>query len=171
MKTWFVPEMNYFVLRRESTFVRPNTGTTVIDSVSQSPELNASSNIWYPKDSIYERFVDGKLEIREETRISVISLNEPLSPEVFSIAGIDAIPVGAPVIRMGKDEVDEANAELQTWNGTEVVRGRYVPILENLPTENPRVNLRRWLVIANAVIAVGLVGVFLYRRMAAGRCR
>ena len=109
------PEMDYAPVRVESEFVVNNMRYQ--DSVSIKNERHRPSNIWFPVECWYQRLEDGKVTREEQLKVTVVSLNEPIPPETFTLAGM-GIPPGVHVSRVPEDE---HLVGVNVWNGREVV--------------------------------------------------
>lgn len=164
MKVWFAPSMGGSVLRRESRYLRKDTGVLMESKIDYGVERISNTDVWYPSRIHYQRNVDGVTQENETVNVTVISVNETLDPSVFSMAGIREIPVGAPVIRMGKDKIDEENAILQYWDGHDVVRPS---ILTRFAARES--SWRFSLMWMNAGILLLLGTVLLFKRFRRGR--
>ncbi|MDR2651134.1 MAG: hypothetical protein LBC68_02295 [Prevotellaceae bacterium] len=90
-----------------------------IDRVESETE-KFQGEIWFPTKLRYRRTENGKVTMRLDATIKVISLNEPLPPNTFYPKGVDFLKPDTPVVwALDRDRPAE-EGEL-VWNGEEVV--------------------------------------------------
>ncbi|MBX9790448.1 MAG: hypothetical protein K2Y37_16130 [Pirellulales bacterium] len=114
VRAWIDPQRGPSVLRMEGEVDRPRGHHAA--SVAIDLALDEASGIWFPKHARTESRTAGKLEREEDCTIEVISLNQPIPPEVFTFAGI-GVPVGWPVSDHTRPDIDRPLA----WDGKAVV--------------------------------------------------
>jgi hypothetical protein len=114
VRIWIDPRRGPSVVRLEfegiSREQRP-----LVDSVESDLREYSPSGMWYPQSCVYERHIDGKLVEKEVVDVEVVSLNEPLDPEVFRLAGM-RIPGHLPITGL-----DSPIGKELWWNGEEIV--------------------------------------------------
>jgi hypothetical protein len=104
---------------------------------------------WYPVHYVYEYMRDNQSDQKEVADIEVLSLNEPIDPEIFQLKGMQ-IPVGTPV---------STDQGILIWNGKELVP-------EEAPLRNvyrSGVGLRQWLLWGTSLVLALLAAFFVYR--------
>lgn len=80
--------------------------------------LHEPSQFWFPSLHESERRLNGETVEQHRCEIEVLSLNEPIDPQVFSMAAME-LPVGNPVLVAHASP--DAPIEEMVWNGTELV--------------------------------------------------
>jgi hypothetical protein len=108
------------VICAESRFNLDEEGNKIlfIDRVESETE-KFKNKIWFPTKLKYRRTENGKVTMSSDTAIKVISLNEPLPPNIFSPKGVDFLKPGTPVMwALGRDKPAEGNLE---WDGEKIV--------------------------------------------------
>lgn len=110
IEVWIVPEWGHSVVRVSESDDKEKVEQWVENKVA----LDKSSKLWFPISCVVGRTKEGKKTREEESTITVKSLNEPVDPKVFELAGMD-LPVGTPVINF-------AEGGSYVWNGKELVR-------------------------------------------------
>ena len=110
-----VPAMNFAPVRIEAEFIA--NGVNYRDVVSVKNKFHEPSRTWFPANFRYERRLDDRIVELQEGKLTVESLNEPVSPEIFTLAGM-GLPPGVHVSRFPEDE---HLVGVNVWNGREVV--------------------------------------------------
>jgi rRNA maturation protein Nop10 len=146
------------------------------DGKLYSFEMNASAFtkhseiIWYPGSIRSVWSVDQKPSIEEQYSINLHSLNQPLKPEIFSVAGMN-FKNGTPVLTSVK-----SSDNYLIWNGNIVKESSltkeqrnalYLNVPEATPSPtNPAAVAQpfRWYYILAAVLFSG-IAVYFFRRM------
>ena len=156
-----VPAMNYAITEISAEFKQPDGSVYRHRRVSELTQV-PGVNVWYPTETDYRIEVDGRLHTSEKATVKRVTVNQPISPSVFTLAGL-GLEEGRPVTMPDK-------ASPMMWS-----RGRlvpYVPADERLiedeppvPVNPPRTDWTAYLYGASAVLFAGLA-VALLRRMA-----
>lgn len=160
VRVWISPHQGPSILRIESETDFP--GKHIADSLDSDLHKFNPSGLWYPKSAVYERRINGESVTKEVTEVQVISLNEPVAPETFTLAGMN-ISVDTPVAISGKSG---ESGVMKNWNGKELVT-KYLPS-PKVSAPDPKIRTfrsktQRWLLIANAVF-FALLAIFLFWR-------
>jgi len=113
VRAWIDPQRGPSVLRMEVAVDRPKGQN--VESVEVDLAKDEASGFWFPKHAHTESRTAGKLEREEDSTIEVVSLNQPIPPEVFTFAGI-GVPVGWPVSDHTRPDIDRQLA----WDGRAV---------------------------------------------------
>ncbi len=100
IKVWICPERDFNVLRWESRFTSSN-GTTYEDISQIEVTRHEPSGIWFPSKVEYVRKRDDADFLLETIAVTLQSLDEPLDPALFTVAGIDKIAEGTRVVVVG----------------------------------------------------------------------
>lgn len=96
-----VPELDYNVVRMDSTFER---GSTISNEVLEVEVDKVESNgIWFPKRLRYIQHINGKLTTNDTSTVTVLSINERLSDDTFSLSGVN-FPAGWPISDLRRDD-------------------------------------------------------------------
>ena len=114
---WVDPERGYNVLRIEGAFTS-FAGKPIVDRVDC--DLQKVEGLWFPRSCRYRRTEEGgKVTSQEDLEVEVVSLNEPIDPEVFSLQGIDIIPEDATVVWVSDREppVEKPGIGSLKWDG------------------------------------------------------
>ncbi len=118
VRFWIASELGESIVRIEQHFSmqsRANSHTDVIDFVDCEVAKHGPSGMWFPTSCFYQRVEGGNRVTREEKlAIEVVSLNEPLDSDLFTLAAL-GIPSGRRVAMLGRP------AESLLWNGSEIV--------------------------------------------------
>jgi len=85
---WICPQKGNSVVRMISED-KGRDGVLWLSSIESTVESVGRSGLWFPSLCVFERIRDGKPDAREVLEITDLSLNEPIPPEVFSLAGMD----------------------------------------------------------------------------------
>jgi hypothetical protein len=143
--------MGYSVVRMEQEF--KGGGTNYVDSVDLEIKKHEKSGVWFPVSQHYQRVEDGNRVSREEhLKVTVVSLNEPLDPAVFTPAGMNVRP-GSLVMYIPERDTGEC-----VWDGSKIVctrPGEY--------SSGPGMS-RRWLVYVNLSALFILLAIFFLRQ-------
>ena len=144
--------MGYSVVRMEEEF--RGGGTQYVDSVDLQIRKHEKSGVWFPVSQHYQRVEDGsRVTCEEHLKITVLSLNEPLEPVVFTPAGMNVRP-GTPVMF-----IPEQGTGHHVWDGNKIVGTR--------PAVYPTASLdsgRRWVLPAILSALFVLLAVFFARQ-------
>lgn len=122
VRAWIAPERGMNILR----MVVVSAGEEelkLVDAVDVSASLHEPSGIWFPTRFHYQRSAGDQAveqvkteEEEEEGTVEIISLNEPIPPEVFTFAGV-GVPIGWPVSDRTRPDVSGPLA----WDGKSAV--------------------------------------------------
>ncbi|MBX9790449.1 MAG: outer membrane lipoprotein-sorting protein [Pirellulales bacterium] len=115
IRVWIAPERDFSVLRMDCE-ISDGRGTKSFDTVDVEVALHEPSGLWFPVHSHCRNGVNDRIDCDEDCTIQVISLNQPIPPEVFTFAGI-GVPVGWPVSDHTRPDIDRQLA----WDGQAVV--------------------------------------------------
>ncbi len=117
VRVWVVPAWGPSVVRIETSGKiereGPTKGLDYQDSVESDYKPVGAAPVWFPRTCVYERRIGGKVYEREVADVEVRSLNEPLPPDVFKLAGMD-IPPKTAVVGYRKEG-------LSYWDGKTIV--------------------------------------------------
>ncbi|MBX9790447.1 MAG: hypothetical protein K2Y37_16125 [Pirellulales bacterium] len=115
VRAWIDPQRGPSVLRMEVEF--KDASRWLRNTIELEVAVDKPSGLWFPVKCHYERKSSRPREERtEDCTIQVISLNQPIPPEVFTFAGI-GVPVGWPVSDRTRPDIDRQLA----WDGQAVV--------------------------------------------------
>jgi hypothetical protein len=119
VRIWILPDRGPSVLRIEGEWdVQDNH---YFDSVESDLRQIIPSGLWYPQTVTYERRINGESLDKEVTDVQEVSLNEPISAEVFTLAGLN-LPVNKPVFVLDKKRSDDNSKNgFQYWNGEKLI--------------------------------------------------
>ncbi|MDR1477820.1 MAG: hypothetical protein LBJ00_02645 [Planctomycetaceae bacterium] len=123
--TWIAPTMGYAPIRMDFNDEASKIYYKTNVQLSQYKE----SGIWFPVNSVFEEYEDGKLLLRETVKVNVVSLNEKLDAITFTLRGL-AIPKGWPVSYLDKDDAN------YVWDGQNIVtetEAKYAHLLKGRP--------------------------------------
>ncbi len=151
VRMWMVPAYGPSLARLETEL--DVDGQHYFFSVESAFRQHATSGLWFPSTVTSEQHIDGVLEEKEVVDVQVVSLNEPLDPVVFTLAGMD-IPKDTPITG-----IKSSDGSTFFWNGKEIVPQVEQP--RNKYTSNP--TTRRWLFIVNAVFLALVAAVLFWR--------
>lgn len=149
-RTWIVPEYGHSVVRMEWEWAG-RQGERVVDAVESEYQRFGPSGTWYPNRCVYMRTSGGKPVEKEVVGVKVVSLNEPLPEEAFTLAGI-GIPAYTPV-----SGPPDPRGPL-VWDGKELIPE--VVAARNQYAANARV--RTWILFGNAVLFAGIAALLLW---------
>jgi hypothetical protein len=155
-----VPEWNWFV---QSAEIRTLDGQRAV-RVSNTKNSRETGEYWFPAATRIETLAGGVVQQTEEWTFTSVLINPSFDPSTFTIAAL-GVPIGYPVslLKAGGDRALEG-----VWNGTSVEM-LSEPQSASVPLPNPRLpesvsEWRWWLMLANIVVGVILMSVFVYRR-------
>jgi hypothetical protein len=111
---WVVPAWGDSVVKVQIAGV-PG-GQTLVDRVETEVAQVGADGVWFPTVCTYTRLLGGELEYRQVAKIEVKSLNRPIDPRVFTLAGMD-LPSPIPVIT----EKSTPEKPVVMWDGTKLV--------------------------------------------------
>jgi hypothetical protein len=127
VRTWVAPEWGPSIVRMEAEDVvdgKQMLDSTVCDYADPPP-----GRYWYPKSCTYQRMIDGKLANKEVAQVEIVSLNQPIPPEAFTLAGM-GIAKGTPI--KGLPTADKADGP-RFWNGETILTQQMPRIPADLP--------------------------------------
>ncbi len=111
---WISPSEQYAVKRAE---IASTAGGRFWESrIEATGQVHQPSGIWFPTRCKYRQQIDGQLESEEVVDVRVISLNEKIPDETFTLAGMN-LPVGLPVT----DSRGVGDPLTMKWDGTQLV--------------------------------------------------
>ena len=114
IRSWIAQERGYGVLKME---IEVGSGERKRVSVVETDlALNEPSKVWFPQHFHTWSSKGEDVEYDEDGTVEVISLNEPIPPEVFTFAGV-GVPIGWPVSDRTRPDVSGP----QAWDGQAVV--------------------------------------------------
>ncbi len=111
VRIWIVQDWGPSVGRIETEDVV--NGHHHFDSVESDYQQIGDHGLWFPLSCTRDSYFDSKDTEKEVVNVQVTSLNEPISPDVFRMKGMN-IPVGWPIAGF-------RNEGFSYWNGKEVV--------------------------------------------------
>lgn len=157
-KAWVVPAWDFSVARMEVENGLHPDGVHHF-SVECDYRQYGKAGYWYPSSCVYEHRVGDKLDEREVTEVKSASINEPLPPDCFALAGMK-VPDRKPIYGLASD------GKKMNWDGAKAVAPEALPPLVPAPS---RVN--RWLVAGSVLLAAAAAGALwlAFRRRAAAR--
>jgi hypothetical protein len=116
IRYWVVPEMDYSVISIERKYPLDKLKKpSEHDRTRTEYQKDTKSGIWFPKKINFKRLRNGTIRTTEYASIKLVSLNEPIDPEVFSLNGIGITP-GA---RVRNKDLKEPVRKI--WDGEKVV--------------------------------------------------
>ncbi|HBI45345.1 MAG TPA: hypothetical protein DDY78_21210 [Planctomycetales bacterium] len=155
-RIWIVPAWGPNVVRIQTE--GDGRGHHYLFSVESEYQKIEPSGIWYPQTCTFERRADNKLEEKEEIGVQVLSMNEPVDPNAFRLAGME-IPAGTYVAGFRAEGPS-------TWNGKELVPQAPPDLLTNRakPGAVPWTQSEKWpYAIGSLILALFAAGaVWLY---------
>jgi hypothetical protein len=113
-EVWVVPAWGDSVVKVQIAGV-PG-GQTLVDTVETEVAPVGADGVWFPTVCTYTRLLGGELEYRQVAKIEVKSLNQPIDPRVFTLAGMD-LPSPIPVIT----QKSTPEKPVAMWDGTKLV--------------------------------------------------
>ena len=113
IRVWIAPERDFGVVRMDCEISDGRTKS--FDTVDVDLALHEPSGLWFPVHTNCRNGIGDRIEREEDCTIEVISLNQPIPPEVFTFAGI-GVPVGWPVSDYTRPDIDRQLA----WDGRAV---------------------------------------------------
>jgi hypothetical protein len=118
-----VPELDYSVVSVESKYPLNNLkNPEQIHRATTEYKKDKNTGLWFPGEINYKLMYKGKKRIIEKSTIKLISLNEPIDPEVFTPKGM-GVYVGNTV----RDKDSKSQARLM-WDGEQVVTASGEPL-------------------------------------------
>jgi len=124
------------------------------------------SGIGVPVRWTYEQHIKGELRERQECQLEVLSLNEPIAPNEFTLNSIDGLKEGTRALLLTKDVPAKKTLLRQVWDGSEIVDIGTME-LNKLMKESQSIETqrRRWFIISfNAFAILAIVTSILYRK-------
>ena len=109
------PSMDYCSVRIEAELA--TEGVSYQGVVDVKNAFHERSQTWFPVEYRYQRINNDQVTDDETVTITVESLNEPVSTEIFTLAGMN-LPAGVHVSRYPEDE---HLVGVNVWNGQELV--------------------------------------------------
>jgi hypothetical protein len=148
---WIAPKFGYSVIRMHSYYdgkprsptQEPTAITSYTDSIVSEYK---NTGIWFPTELHHVFTVGGKLERTQDMFVKIISLNEPIDPELFTLKGLN-VPAGTAVILLPESEYDNF-----FWDGHEIKSERGYNL--STPQNTDRLAIVRLVLI---VIGLGLI--------------
>lgn len=136
-------------------------GTNTVDSISTIPALHEPSGCWYPTRWVYERHQKGQLMAREEVEVNLISLNEPIDRNLYTLKGLERLTPDTPVTWRASSPLPPAKGSL-IWDGETIIGGLPGRGLSEDFSSKPH----RWfsIVIVNVIVLSLICGIHFYRR-------
>jgi hypothetical protein len=123
IRYWAVPEMDYSVASIESKFpLNKLENPSIHYRIKTEYQKDSKTGIWFPKQIGCKGLRNGKSYMQENSAIKLISLNEPIDPEVFTPKGM-GVYVGNTV----RDKDLKSQARLM-WDGEQVVTASGEPL-------------------------------------------
>ncbi|MCG6157244.1 hypothetical protein [Rubinisphaera margarita] len=121
-----------------------NTEVTLLDG----------TDIWVPKKHSVMSYDNGQLQSESHCDIEILSLNEPIDPEMFSLNAL-GIPIGTPVSLL-KDDVDPRDR--YEWDGSTIAKVPFYRRASDLTSSsNPGLP---YLLLGVNVMALGVILLF-----------
>lgn len=117
VQVWVAPSKGYSILRHRGEFDFEDTH--YVDDIQLNVKEHNESGIWFPVSSHYRRTENGRRTREERLKVTIVSLNGPLDPKLFTLAGLD-IPVGERVSKQGASPLDYH----LVWDGDRVISTR-----------------------------------------------
>jgi hypothetical protein len=149
---WAVPEWDHNVVRIFGTATV--NGVAFVQSLEVEVARVGPDGPWFPAKCTYSDIRDGRSRFRLVERIQVKSLNQPIDPRVFQLAGMDIPP------RTLVTDPNSPTPKLLEWDGEKlgppnsVVHGP-PPAPSVVERPSPWAAYRPWLWAASCVAAVG----------------
>ncbi len=142
------PSKNYAIRRMASEDSSIKSRMILENEMKQ----DAASSCWYPSHWVFEEYHDGKLVLREENDLKVISINKPIDPKRFTLESVEGLKPGTPVI-WKLDTPPPGKGKLE-WDGKQIfAHGEFG---ENYAMQGVDLSQRRrrWLLIAAGNVAI-----------------
>ncbi len=153
---WIVPAWGGSVVKvqlsGQTKAGKPLIATPLIETVETEVAPAGPGGIWFPRVCTYTRTLGGELEKRQVAKVEVVSINQPIDPRAFSLAGMD-LPARTPVV------TGQANPKkaILSWDGEKLVDATNILSSQRSHpsiVDRPDAALRLWLW---AAAAAGLV--------------
>jgi hypothetical protein len=113
VRAWIAADRGYNVLKMDASI--DHGGSRWTDTIETEVEQVTPGMIWFPTRYHYKRTLKGA-DVEEQGTIQVVSLNEPIPPEVFTLQGI-GVPPGWPVTDHTRPDINTPLA----WDGSRIV--------------------------------------------------
>jgi hypothetical protein len=156
VREWIATDRGPSIVRMESEYDKD--GKPCIHSlVCDFADAPTAGGYWFPKSCTYHYTIDGKMgALREVATIDVISLNKPIPPEAFTLAGM-GITQGSTIT--GLPRADKADG-LPEWNGDTII----TPKRPVVPLASPAImpGWRNPLLLGGSVFLALLAGLVIW---------
>ncbi len=157
---WISTDPSVNLIRRieqEGDIVFPDGSTSQPRSVIEVEySRHEATDIMFPGQYTYERFVDGQFRDREIAMIRVVRMNEDFPDDPFSLKAIEQLPTGA---------VGYGTTEALQWDGSNLKK--FVPPMAAAPgSKRPELRQIRPFVLILTAIVLGITVFVLRRRFA-----
>ena len=149
LEFWVVPSLGNSVVRN---IIKPSSEKLVTQEIEVAPVGN--TGLWFPRSYVYEVLNKGKVDEREEFRVTKVSLNESIDEKVFTLAGMNIAPDTTLAC-----ETPDGQSQTLTWTGAELVN-HVNPTFVKRP---PPTSSRSWLVplaVGAALIAIAALALY-----------
>jgi len=113
-RIWICPAKNFSVVKMQVE--ASASEAQYVDTVECSVGKYQPSGVWFPERCTYTRLVGGKPTREERAKIKVVSLNQALPENTFTLAGI-GIPPGKRVYRVP----EPPGTRGEYWDGEKIV--------------------------------------------------
>ncbi len=111
-----------------------------------------TSGVWYPSHWTFEEYRDGKLVLREENNLEVISINKSINAKRFTLESVEGLKPGTPVI-WKLDTLPPGKGKLE-WDGKNFFAHGEFGEHKAMQDIDPIQRKRRWLFIASINVAI-----------------
>ncbi len=150
---WLDPEIGGQPIRMHAT----DSASDIECSITTDYQIAPDGATWFPARVVAEQLIDGVKDWSEEVNVTLVSVNEPIAPDLFTLAGMN-IPQ--------KSIQDYPKPETQTyWDGNTEQTGSKAP--ETNPKTPPAVpghHGRRTILLVNLCVVLVLALYFGLRR-------
>lgn len=165
VQVWAVPAWGDSVVKVQLTgFTKvgtPLVEVPLVDTVDTEVARTGADGIWFPKVCTYVRTINGELETRQVAKIEVKSLNRPIDPKVFDLAGMD-LPAPIPV----RTDAATTKTPVMAWDGAKLTDAAPYTAVQAHPSVVLRPDVggqyRMWFWLA-AVVAALIAGTAAWR--------
>jgi hypothetical protein len=137
-KVWIATDRGPSVVRIEITAGK-------LMQAVESELAMLDSGYWFPRRCEYCSVRDGKDEVREKVEVEVLSLNKPVDPAVFTLAGMN-IQRNTPIVGIS----DEMHGPV-VWDGSAVVSTHNRQLPDDIQEANRASHGRSWLTTLSVV--------------------
>jgi hypothetical protein len=164
VKIWIAPGLGYNVTRLAIAGIAPQDGVPWKTILESKIAQWGSKKVWYPSSYVFERARGGKIQEKEEVIVTRASLNEPIDPKVFTLAGLDlleGIAISGSAVKQAPP--GKENVWLKGQIRQLTVQGS--PARPPAPQAREPQRLRGWLVIVS-VLAAGIAAIAGWRLFA-----